>query len=187
MGYEYLYGCASSSAAHYCHDCPEGQDIEYGRTRQGGFITASYLPSIVADPTDLAAWEAGIASGDIIMIPEISGSFDPGDPKELKGYGNRKVTYGPRDMKWSFNDPIYLENYAFYNEVSRRANMVPFFVTATILHLFDTVGNIKAKNVVTDDLDTEVIWQVDVTVTSRNLPTLHAVDAIASIFSCAVF
>lgn len=187
MGYAYLYGCTSSSALHFCHDCPEGMDIEQGRTRIGGFIQKSYLATIVADPTDLTAWTAGVAGGFITILPEISGSYDPGDPKELPGYGNRAITYGARTMKWTFVDPIYYENYAYYNEISKRSGQVPFFVTSTLLHLFDVEANIKAKDVVAIDLDSDVTWNVDVTVVSKNLPTLHKIATIESLFTCATF
>jgi hypothetical protein len=186
MGYETIYGCAADSdAVHICHDCPEGIDAESAGTRRGGFIKKDYLATIAADPLAVAGWTAGIAGGNITILPELRGAFDPGDPKELKGFGDRKVTYGPRDMKWTFDDPVYYENYAFYNEISRRKNEVPFFVTSSVLHLFDTVGSMKAKNPITENLDDEVTWNVEVLVSSKNLPTLHKIsDEVGALLGC---
>lgn len=187
MSYASLYGCGESEATHVCHSCPDGRVREFARTRSGGWITQAYLATLLATVTTLATWTAGITSGDIIMLPETSGSYDPGEPKELKGFGSRKVTYGPREMTLMLNDPDYADNYAFYNEISRRSDLVPFFCTSNLVHIFDEVASIKAKNPVADDLEEEVIWQVESKVTSENLPTMHKLDTIRSAFSCPTF
>lgn len=186
-GYASTYGCASSEATHICHDCPDGRVREFARTRSGGWVTTSYLAVLLAAINNPATWEAGIASGDIIMLPQTSGSYDPGDPKELKGFGDIKVSYGPREMVLMLNDPDYVDNYAFYNEISRRSNLVPFFRTSNSVHVFDKPASIKAKDPVADDLEEEVIWQVESKVTSENLPTIHSTAAILSVFSCPNF
>lgn len=187
MGYASTYGCGEEEALHYCHDCPGGRVREFARARKSGFIKESYYATIAADPTDLANWEAGIAAGDIIILPETSGGYDPGEPKELKGFGERKSSYGPRTMKSTINDPDYYDNYHFYNEISNRVDLVPFFVTSSLLHLFDTVASIKAKDPVADDLEEEVYWQIECEVVSSNLPSLHKVVNILSVFTCASF
>lgn len=182
MPYENL--CAGEEAVHVCSICPDDNVREFARVRRSGFIKSSYLPTIKADPTNLALWQAGIAAGAIIILPETSGSYDPGDPKELKGYGDRKSTYGPRTMKLTINDPDYAVNYHFYNEISSRVNEVPFFVTSSLLHLFDKPASIKAKDPVADDLEEEVVWQVECEVVSANLPSKHQVANILEIFTC---
>lgn len=184
MGYASTYGCAESEAVHYCHDCPEARTREFARARSGFFVKKAYLATLLAAPTTLATWTTGISTGKIIMLPETSGSYDPGDPKELKGYGDRKVTYGPREMKLTLNDPDYKDNYAFYNEIGNRSDLVPGFRTSNLVHIFDKVASIKAKDPVADDLEEEVIWNVEITVTSSNLPTLHNASSIMEVFSC---
>jgi hypothetical protein len=141
----------------------------------------------MVDPTSLAAWQAGVISGDIIILPETSGAYDPGEPKELKGYGNRKSSYGPRTMKLTMADPDYYENYAFYNEIINRTDLVPVFRTSSLIHIFDKVASIKAKDPVADDLEEEVVWQVECEIVSSNLPSIHKSELIESIFSCATF
>lgn len=185
--YSSTYSCGEEEAIHVCHDCPDGRVREFARVRSGGFIKESYLPTILVDPTSLAAWEAGIASGDIIIVPQSSGSYDPGEPKELKGFGNRKVSYGPREMTLSLNDPDYYDNYAFYNGIKNRTNLVPFFKTSSLVHIFDTVASIKAKDPVADDLEEEVIWTCECKVTSENLPSKHKITNILSVFTCPVY
>jgi hypothetical protein len=186
-GYSESYGCGTEEAEHTCHDCPGGRVREFARTRRSGFIKESYYATIAADPTNLANWQAGIASGDIIILPETSGSYDPGEPKELKGFGERKSSYGPRTMKLNINDPDYYDNYHFYNEIVDRTNLVPFFVTSSLLHLFDTTASIKGKDPVADDLEEEVFWQVECEIVSKNLPSKHKVAAILEVFTCPTF
>ncbi|MDF2381313.1 hypothetical protein JMG10_07545 [Nostoc ellipsosporum NOK] len=185
--YSYQYGCGENEPVHVCHDCPGGREREFARTRRSGFIKESYLPTIAANPTSLAAWQTGIAQGLITILPETSGSYDPGDPKELKGYGDRKVTYGPRTMTLTINDPDYEDNYHYYNEIGNKTDQVPFFVTSSLLHLFDKPAAIKAKDPVADDLEEEIVWQVECQVVSSNLPSKHKVATILSIFTCPNF
>lgn len=187
MSYASTYGCGQSEATHVCHDCPDGRVREFARARSGGFIRKSRLATIMADPTSLPAWQAGITAGDIIILPETSGAYDPGEPKELKGYGDRKSSYGPRTMKLTLQDPDYVDNYVFYNEISSRTDMVPFFRTSSLIHIFDKTSSIKAKDPVADDLEAEVVWELECEIVSSNLPSKHPVITIESIFSCAVF
>ncbi len=184
--YAYQYGC-TDEAQHVCHDCPDGRVREFARTRRSGFIKEAYYDTIKANPTDLTAWETGIAQGLITILPETSGSYDPGDPKELPGFGDRSVSYGPRTMKLLINDPDYLDNYHYYNEIGNRTDEIPFFVTSNLIHIFDKPAAIKAKDPVADDLEAEVIWQVECTVVSQNIPAKYKVDTIKSIFSCPNF
>jgi len=182
LSYSEIYGCGLDLGTHYCDPCLD--DREFGRARSGGYIKKSYLSTLLAAPTTLATWTDGIDSGDIIMIPETSGSYDPGDPKELKGYGDRKVTYGPREMTLTLFDPNYLLNYPFFNAISRQSDLVPFFRTSSLVHIFDTVATIVAKDPVADDLESEVVWEVTNKVTSPNIPAKFPIATIASIFVC---
>ena len=187
MDYASTYGCGGDEAVHVCHSCPDGRVREFARTRSGGWIKKGYLATLMTNPTELAKWTDGITAGNIIIAPETSGSYDPGDPKELKGFGNRKVTYGAREMKLLLNDPDYYDNYAFYNEISNRTDLVPFFVTSSLVHIFDVAASIKAKDPVADDLEEEVYWQVECSVTSQNLPSKHKITNIVSVFACQTY
>lgn len=180
-------GCGGGEAVHTCHDCPDGRVREFARTRSGGWIKQEYLATLLAAPTLLATWTNGINAGHIIMVPKTSGSFDAGTPKELKGYGNQKFSYGPREMQLLLNDPDYAENYAFYNEIGSRTDLVPFYRTSNLVHIFDTVASIYAADPVADDLEEEVIWQVTNKVISLNLPSKHSTANTISAFGCATF
>ncbi len=187
MSYASTYGCGGTDAVHVCHDCPDGRVREFARVRSGGFIKKAFLATLLANPITEANWNTGITAGNIIMLPETSGSYDPGTPKELKGYGNRKSSYGPRTMKLMINDPDYLDNYAFYNEISGRTDLVPFFRTSSLVHIFDQPASIIASDPIADDLEEEIVWNVTCEVISQNIPSKHKTATIESVFSCATF
>lgn len=187
-GYAAIYGCPEGSEAiHHCHDCPGERHVEYARTRAGGFVKRGYYATLVGALSTLATWTDGVANGDIIILPELSGSYDPGTPKELKGFGNRKVTYGAREMTWTFSDPEYLDNYDFYNEITQRSNLIPFFITSSLLHLFDKEATIVGGDPIVDDLEEIVVWNGTAKIVSNNLPAKHALTGIEDVFTCATF
>lgn len=181
----YASQCAGSEAVHSYTVCAADRATEFARTRGSGFIKQAYLATLMVDPTDKAAWDTGIANGDIIVVPKTSGSYDPGTPKELAGFGDVKSSFGAREMKLSFNDPDYVDNYAFYNEISDRTDLVPFFRTSSQVRIFDTVASIIASDPVADDPEATVIWNVVCTVLSKNLPSIHPLTTIADIFNPA--
>ena len=186
--YAYLYGCGEDSeAVHYCHDCPGQGQRESAGARSGALCRIGYLPTLMANPTSLAVWQAGVANGNIIIIPATRGNYDPGEPKELPGYGDTKVSYGDRTMILNLIDPDYEENYAFYNEISRRKDMVPIFRTSSLLHIFDKPAVMKAADPVGEDIDTDVVWNLNCQVVSGNLPSLHKAANVMSIFTCPSF
>lgn len=188
MGYATTYGCPEGSEAQYvCHDCPGERHEEYGRTRSGGFVKRGYLATLLAGLNDPQVWKDGIAQGKIIILPEVSGSFDPGTPKENKGFGSRKFTYGGRTMVWDWFDPNYKENYAFYNELSQRTDLIPFFTTSSLLNLFDQEAVLVGSNPITEELEDLVTWTGKATVISKNLPSQHDLAPIAEIFTCDFF
>ncbi len=157
---------------------------EFGRVRSAALIHKSYLPQIIAAPETLSVWNTGINTGKVIIIPQVSGSFDPGEPQKLKGYGTRFETNGPREMKLTFNDPFYQENYFFYNELNKVVGWSPAFRTSSLLHICTTPAIIKTKNVVEDDLESEVIWQAECKMRSLDLPMMVDASGLLSLFTC---
>lgn len=179
----YLSYCESDLATYSCDPCVTR---EFGRVRSVALIRKDALAALLADPTDPTLWQAGIDAGTIIIIPTTAGSFDPGDPSSLKGYGDIKNYNGPRDQKLTWFDPAYTSNYAFYNGLSGVKSWIPAYRTSSQIHICDTVANISAKNSVDDDIESEVIWTAVATVTSTELPSFHDASALEDIFSCAV-
>lgn len=175
--------CDTVLPDHFCDPCPSNR--EFGRVRSAAFINSAYLATLItADPTLAASWQAGIDAGEIIIIPLTSGTFDPGEPKELKGFGDRKNSYGPRVQKLNFFDPNYVDNYQFYNAITDAANLVVAYRTSNVIHIADVPASIFAKDPVADDLQEEVLWDVSCTWESKTLPSVHDAANLTEIFAC---
>jgi hypothetical protein len=175
--------CAQNEAQHITVACPTAANREFARVRQGGFIRSSYLATLLASPSTLATWTTGITAKDIVVLNRTSGSFDPGTPKELKGYGDTKNSNGPRTMVLNINDPDYVDNYAYWNGISNQDYWVPFFATSSKISIFKKEAVIYASNPVADDLEEEVIWNAKCTVIDVDLPIMVSKAPLISIFS----
>jgi len=180
--FSYYTSCEDEIGTHTCSPCNNNR--EFARTRSTAIIAKDYLPTLMVDPTDPTKWSDGVTTGKIIVIPETSGSFDPGDPSELKGYGDNKSSNGPREQTLNFFDPNYKDNYAFYNGITNISSKVLAFRTSSLIHIADVTASIVAKDNVEDDLEAEVTWNVTAKWTSINLPSIHDAVPLADIFKC---
>jgi hypothetical protein len=180
----YSSSCEDGSLGTYnCDPCPI-VDSEFARVRGVALVKESYLPTLLAAPTLAATWTTGITAGNIIIMPFTSGSYDPGDPTELPGFGDVKSTSGPREMQLNWNDPNYKINYGFYNGFSKTTSYVPAFRTSSLIHIFDKPAQLTAKDPVEDDIEARVVWQGLAKVTSENLPSKHDATNLTAVFKC---
>ena len=139
-----------------CSDCPE---YEYGRIRSAFYYKNSFS---FVDPTNPSEWDAGIASGDIIVIWETQGSYDGGTTSELTGFGDREFTNGGTSHVLTYKDPNYAENCDFYNAMRGSSNYAFGFRTSSKIHLTGAPVTASPKNPVADDLKSNVVWEVTV-------------------------
>lgn len=142
MATAYYPGCPTEPIPFY--QCDECQDYESGSIRSVAFITKTYVPILLADPTNPALWEAGIESEDIYVIPRTIGSLDAPDPDTGDGYGDDEETNLGRVFAVNFRDPNYKKNCAFYNAINERNG---FF---HIAYRTETQTNISDKPVTPD-------------------------------------
>ena len=182
MGLALAYHLLSEPALTHSHNCC--YEREFGRVRSVAFIRKAYLQTILSNPTGLSVWQAGIAAGEVVVVPQTAGSFDPGEPLRLKGFGRRLYTFGPRDMTLNFSDPYYRGNFNFYNSIHRQTSLVVAFRTSGLLHIADVAASIFAKDPVEDDLESEVRWDVTCQMRSRSLPVKVKVDSLLTLFNC---
>lgn len=157
---------------------------EYGRVRSVAFIRKGYLQQILSDPENLTLWTDGIDNGNIIILERTTGSFDSGTPLKLKGYGRRLTTHGYRDMQLNFNICCNKSNYEFFNDLDKRIDYVPAFRTGSYLHIFDSQADILTKEEAQDDIESVVLWTIECTVRSRNLPIKIDSSSLLSLFAC---
>jgi hypothetical protein len=181
--YSYADSCDAALGTYNCDPCPL-VDREFGRVRGVALIKKSYLATLLAAPTVAATWTTGISAGNIVIVPMTAGSYDPGDQKVLKGYGDNKESYGTREMTVNWFDPNYAINYAFYNSLADVTDYVPAFRTSSLVHIFDTTASLTAKDPVEDDVEAEVIWNGIAKVISKNIPTIHDAGNLSTVFAC---
>lgn len=181
------------SQAYYL-DCKQSLDVytpdcciptEFGRVRSVAFIRKTYLQQILSNPTDITKWQTGISNGSIAIIPLTTGAFDSGIAQKLKGYGRRISTHGNRDMQLKFSVPFDNLNYPFFNNLDKFTDLVPAFRTNSIMHICDQVCDIYTQEVVEEDLETAIAWNIDCIVRSKNLPSKIDASGLMSLFVCA--
>jgi hypothetical protein len=151
------------------HSCDPCENREFGRVRSAGFIQNDF---VFSDPTNPAEWQAGMASGDIIIAPFTNGEISDPSPKTGPGYGDVVEEVLSYDHSGQFNDPNFVSNAksGFYNALVGRRNMLFFFRTSSQTYITDVPVTITPKYKVDNDLTSNVIWNVGVKWQSISLP-----------------
>jgi hypothetical protein len=182
MSYGTAYWLECEDPQAYTPDCCP--PTEMGRARSVGFVKRSYLQTLLAGVSSSAVWETGVAAGKIAILPFTSGSFDSGKQIKLKGYGRRLSTHPYRDMNLSFSIPFNQNNYDFFNTLDKRTDLVPFFRTSSIVHICDQAADISTQELVEDDLESLIGWNVECIIRSRNIPIKTSLTPLRSLFMC---
>jgi hypothetical protein len=175
----YPAGCDVTIPEHYCNDC---DDVEHGRVRSVAFLKKTFA---FTDPTDPTEWETGIANGDIIVIPEVLGSFNGGDPVTGTGYGDQSEKLTGYNFELLFKDPNYANNADFYNAIKSSRGYRVAYRTENFVHISDNTVSVVPKNPVTEDLTSEVVWDVAVRFSQGDLPAPVATPD--GIFTCFAY
>jgi hypothetical protein len=177
----YYPGCDTDELPDYqCDDC---NDYEKGRVRSAGFVTDAYYTTLIANPTNVTLWTTGIASGDIIIIPKVTGTLDAPDPITGPGYGNDTESILGRDFTLVYRDPNYKGNCNFYNTLKRKNGFYhAIYRTGTQTHISDITITIDTRAPVTENLEDNVEWNVSSKWRSQDNPCPF--DTPAGIFEC---
>ena len=178
MAVYYPSGCDALIPDHICDPC---ESIETGRLRSVAFIKNTFA---FIDPSNPTEWEAGFASGDIILIPQTKGTFDGGAEVEAPGYGDQSTRLTGYNFQAQYQDPNYRQNCAFYNAIKNSRGYKFAYRTQTQIHISDTTVQVIPKNPVQDDTTSEVVWDVIVKWSGSDLPCPF--DAPAGIFDACV-
>jgi len=179
MSYPIYYNsCPDDLPDHLVEDCPV---TEHGRVRSVAFIRSSYLYALLVDPTDSALWQTGILNKDIIIIPATSGAYDGGTTVEGPGYGNQETAIVGAKHVVNYKDPDYKINAEFYNAMKYMRQWHFAFVTETLTHIFESgIATVLPKAPVQDDMNSEVVWEVEVRVSQPDSPV--PIDTPAGVF-----
>lgn len=164
----YPGGCDVSVPDHVCDEC---EPIEHGRLRSAAFVKKSFYATLAADPNNPAVWQEGIASKEIIIIPEVRGSYNGGDPQEGTGYGHVSTRLTGYNHEATFSDPNYARNADFYNGLKYSRNFHFVWATETQIHISDVPVSVFPSNPVDEDINSEVVWNVIVRFSQPDLAT----------------
>lgn len=177
----YLQDC-DQDVLTYDPDCcvlPEG-----ARTRSVALIKLSYLPTLLANPTSLAVWNIGKSDGKIIVIPQTNGSYDSGLPQQLKGYGRRQASNGPRTMQLNFSFRAYLGNSEFMDILNQQYDWAPAWRTESLIYICEAPGLFGTRETVPDDVEGYVDWSVTSTIRSQRLPRRVDGSGLENFWKC---
>jgi hypothetical protein len=155
MSIYYPSGCDDDLLEHNCDPCPAG---EHGRVRGVAFVKKTFDFTDITDPTE---WEAGIAAGDIVIIPETNGTYDGGTPQFGPGYGDTPERYLGSEFKVNYRDPNYIGNCDFYNKIRKSRNWKIAYLSETQIRLSTGTATVFGKDAIADDLNSEIVWEVE--------------------------
>jgi hypothetical protein len=156
MAFYYPAGCDVLVPDHVCDPC---EARENARVSSVAFIKNSF---VFEDPTSPTEWQAGLEAGDIIVIPQVNGTFDGGSEVETPGFGRQSTSLTGFNFSSNFKDPDYKTNGAFYNAIKNSRDYKYAFVTSSQLHISENAVTVIPKNPIVDDTAGVVVWDVTV-------------------------
>ena len=148
------------------HDPNPCEEHEFGRIRSAGFIRVDYD----FDATDASAWLAGLAAGQIIIIPETNGEAPKGSPVIGPRYGLHVGAVLGYDFEATYEDPNYNSNCVFYNQLIGNLNYSFFYRTSASVYFTNVPVTIIPNRIVKNDLTDDVVWQVQVRWIANQFP-----------------
>lgn len=164
MAVYYPDACDEELPDHVCDPC---EVLEGGRIRSVAYIKNTFT---FDDPSNPVEWAAGIASGDIVMVPSTRGSFDGGSEVTGPGYGDQTERLVGYNFSAQIFDPNYKGNCNFYNILLRSRGHKFAYRTGSQIHIVDKTVQFIPKNPVQDDINSEVVWDVTVRWADSVLP-----------------
>ncbi len=173
--------CDDIQEQYNCINCDEL--IEHARVRHAGAVKKSYLPTLLADVTNPAVWAAGIASGDIDLIPDVIGTWNGGEPKEAPGFGDQTTSIETYEHEVNFKDQRFKTNSAFYGKLGKSKDRVFFFVTESLIFFSTKPASYLPKSPAGEDLTGKILWEVKVKWVEGDVLIPH--DRVDEILSCA--
>jgi hypothetical protein len=162
-----ISGACGSVGTHTATEC---LPHEKGVIRALAFIDKDTTFTDYSDPTE---WATNVASGAVKVVKFLSGSYDGGSPKFDKGFGSVATIYTNSTHKISANDPNFLNNETFWNEIQKSSGYKVAWVTETLIHVGTKPCSIFSKKPVADDFESDVIGMIEIEWKQRNLPLAY--------------
>jgi len=160
--------CAGGAVPDYtCNPCP---DYEYARIRSIALIKMSYIDTVLAAPTSPAVWATGVDNGDVVVIYKTQGNYDGGATAELTGFGDDTTFNGNTTHTLVYRDPNTVDNCDFYNAIRGSSDYTLAFRTSSKIWFAETSVTLTPKNVVADDINSVLAWEVSCKWTNNDSP-----------------
>ena len=153
-----------AAIANYTADCCP--DKEGARIRHCWFQKNTYE---FVDPTSSAEWNTAIENGDVVIIPNVRGSFDGGTPTVSEGFGDTPEEFESFEGVATFTDPNYLANIVNYNALMKSKNYRFGFCTETFGFLSATAASYNPKMPVQSDIKQSVYGEIEVKILQSDL------------------
>lgn len=178
MSIYYPAGCDAQIPDHVCDPC---EVIEQGRVRSVAFIknTVAFI-----DPSNPTEWQNYFKQGLIHIIPATKGTFDGGAEVETPGYGDQVTRLTGYNFTLTYQDPNFKKNCNFYNIIKNSRQYTVAFRTSTQILMVNATVQIIPKVPITDDVNSEVVWEVVVKWSDNDVPCPY--DAPPTIFDKCV-
>jgi hypothetical protein len=153
---------------------------ELGRVRSVAFVNKN---SVILDPTDASEWNALIASGDAIIIPQVRGNYDGGAVSESAGFGDEATEFTGRIHTLNYFDPnLKQNNVDYYNKFTKNAkNYILWYRTETQIWNTNAPLALSAKVAVTENTTDVVTFEVMTKWTNEDIPVPY--EAPVGIFN----
>lgn len=172
--------CFSGEVPNFdCEICPEylqGGIRAFAALRE----TASFV-----DWTDVAEWQALIASGDLRRFPELGGEMPLASATTSQGYGNQSERTTGFARTITLRSPLRCNNAANLNALNRVSSGwkgIALLSDNTVLYINSSIS-FEAAQEVQRDFGTTPEWQVIVKWNDTNNPDVIC-NIPAGIFDC---
>ena len=165
--------CNAQQPEHLCNPC---LSKELGGIRSVAFIKDNFA---FTNPSSASEWNNGVTAGNIILIPQVYGTFDGGSPQESQGFGDNPTSLDGYDFMLQFFDPNFIGNTDFYDTIKNNRNgWKVAFRTESQVYLSDKSVTIIPKMPIAQDVKSKVLWDITVKWTSDALPQAYTSPAI---------
>ena len=173
----YYPGCETDIVADYIANCcpdKEGAGLRHCWVQKNTF---SFV-----DPEDPTEWETAIAAGDILIIPNVRGTYDGGNATKSEGFGDVLEEFESYEGTAQFTDRNYLNNTLGYEALMKSSIYKFGFCTQTKGFLTDVAAGFVPKMEVVQDKKQNVYGLTEVKFVQTGL--LHPFTYPRTIFQC---
>ena len=140
--------------------------------------------NVRTDQTTLATWNADIAAGRVKIFKNVRGGKDKSSPVSVDGFGRSQTRTVSRDFTAQYFHRDVVGNEDVYNEINYNDDHSCWLYTLgkKIFDPGDATADWDGDFVIDQALNTEIMFDVTVTWSSRLIPVAYDATSLTSIF-----